>query len=153
MRGIALLLCLMGVLGAGAAALWPADPMADYWRTLARATHLAWDTNGDQRVTFGEFLQVEVRRPVGLRYTLIGVMDRNRNGRISRREFARRCEQEPAYQRFDIDGDGRLRLGELPPASAESLPERFRLLDRNGDGAVDLPETRFRFRLAAEIAG
>jgi len=87
-----------------------------------------------------------------LRQLLIARFDRNHDGRLEPRErrqairALRRLERKLAREdnlgrrrmraivrRYDLNGDGNVGPGEMPPAMAN----RLRLLDRNGDGWLD----------------
>ena len=90
-----------------------------------------------------------------LRAALIARFDRNHDGRLEPREriaaaralrkLANRLERRARRQarrdqqlggvieRYDLNGDGNVGPGEMPPAMAR----RLRRLDRNGDGWVD----------------
>jgi hypothetical protein len=84
-----------------------------------------------------------------LRQAILMRFDRNHDGRLDARErhqaaralrrLARRLEHPrnprlgAIIQRYDLDGDGNVGPGEMPP----DLAARLRRLDRNGDGWLD----------------
>ncbi len=121
------ILALAGLLGLGsiAHAEQPGNgPRSPHPRAPLRAALLArFDHNHD-----GQLQPQERRQAIRALRRLTRKLAREQQG------AARRVGRErELIQRFDVDGDGDVGPGELPP----ELADRMRPLDRNGDGWVD----------------
>jgi Ca2+-binding EF-hand superfamily protein len=89
----------------------------------------AWDKNGDGRLAIEEW--VDERH-------LFPRVDADRDAAVTRDEierYRRSVEGTTFFERFDLDGDGRVTRGEFA-----GPPGGFRRADRNGDGVITLAD-------------
>lgn len=99
----------------------------------------AWAQSAPQGLTLDTFLDKQTAR--------IMAADTDGDGRVSRAEMtaaAANGKRDPArmFDRMDANGDGYLDRGEIRAA----LKQRFRRMDRDGDGVVT-PDERMNGRM------
>lgn len=91
----------------------------------------AADTDGDGKVTLAEFTAQLAKRRQEERAKQFDLMDANKDGSVSKEEFA--TFEPPAPPDAGKEGMPKRRLGPDPE-------EMFKRLDRNGDGAITTDE-------------
>lgn len=80
------------------------------------------DANGDGVVTIQD---LDARASVNIAYAQkkrLHVLDKDRDGKVSRDEFAARPKQK--FADLDLDGDGKITASDLPPRMAERWQKR-----------------------------
>ncbi len=93
------------------------------------------DTNGDGQVTFAE---AKTAFP-NMTQEKFNKLDRNGDGNLSREDVKGAVKDR--FEKADTDGDGKLSVSEAKAAFPRMTDERFKRLDRNGDGFLG-PEDR-----------
>lgn len=107
------------------------------------------DRNGDGQVDREEVTAIHASpKSREQAAEIFSLCDHNRDGKLTLEEFGF-SSPRVAHLRRDQDGNGVLSFDEytegvMPQASRRQAQEFFRLVDRNGDGAVDFDESQKR---------